>query len=857
MTTANLSGSALIALIAAIAIFSVLAAALLSLTSTSGRQAAMSHLAGKADLLAESGYRYAASRYQHPQPGENGSIGVLENLDGNYALRDNDGSFDLKIFSYFFILDQPAVKTSTILTVRTPGNFPDDEIDYTLFSDEKIRIDNDFYEVTSFSHSENNIFLIGIDPALPEDKAALSMIYPVAKTIDSGEPWDSINKTISFNSNQAKMFPSRNGWIRVAGRTLTYRLKQGTLFTDVRDPNDAAMAGFSILADTSITLLPYIRIASTGIYGTDDAQIRRKINYYGTLPASFNEVFEETFDDGESSILTIPEGFEITQINESTNQVLKVGPGAGDTNLAVLDVLNASNATAQQAREAFNDFRRSSGGYLSYDAQTKIGFYSNDSFDPDFIEHKDLAAGLSFRINENGTAGGYNMYGISFLHQESPDPGMDPNIIPSALSSENEPGIVLWQQIIDADGTPHRNWLAYKKLKETIFVDEFTDGIDTNIWFESDQNWVWSDRAMFVSTNTSGFIAPIQFSITIPDNEINGHYQATLTFNSTVFESFPSVKIYDDHHNLLESRQISLGSSIFSMDLSGYIGNTITIEFYYRNMIGFGSWKVDNVQIIGQSPTHNSTLVVRLKEAAAIPFFYTGADTIEKGDRVVGADSGIMGRVITPPYMAGNTAENRPKGILLLNSLVNESEANWFGDGESLNVLGKGTIAEIDTSDQPAYKKVNIIKAFYTNENGLSAPNGITANPLDVFTKAYGRREAGQYLEWPVQEGDDLDAEQDFFQLIQWDGVNDQNVSDLIPLKDAYTINGVETLIDDTILLSHHNNLQSPFWNTTSVAPELGLHAFGSDAANHVYFDDFGFQLYYQPHHLFPSPFQQ
>jgi len=86
----------------------------------------------------------------------------------------------------------------------------------------------------------------------------------------------------------------------------------------------------------------------------------------------------------------------------------------------------------------------------------------------------------------------------------------------------------------------------------------------------------------------------------------------------------------------------------------------------------------------------------------------------------------------------------------------------------------------------------------------------------------------------------------DYFRLIQWDGVNSFKT-------DESEVNA----LSKTIILSRNNKLESQPFVSLNPDSELGLHTFGNDAANHVYFDDFGFRLYYLPDTLFPTPLQQ
>jgi len=465
---------------------------------------------------------------------------------------------------------------------------------------------------------------------------------------------------------------------------------------------------------------------------------------------------------------------------------------------------------------------------LSYDAQTKVGFYNGSAFAPDFIDDHDLAAGLSFRIKSEGT--NLNMYGLSFFHLES---STYSDIIPDGMPPD-EPAIVLWQQTVGVDDAVTRTWLAYKNL-QTLFYDNFTEGIDSNTW-TSDGNWAWSDQALFIDA-FGDYEGRISFTVSLPECDCSVN---VLTFNST-FNDLAykrEVVIYGEDGTILHSQNITQeqGEFVQSLALPQVPGTEIKIEFYFWNRTDYGAWKVDDVRIVDQSsmPAHNSTLLVRLKEGAAIPFSYTGELTLDTGDKVVGAGSAAGGRVIAPPIITTPSSQ----GYVLLDSL----SGPFFIAGESLDVLGKADSIDVaDTLVEATHEKVNTIKVYYASKSGCnstSAPDPSTS--MDCYTKPYGRGEY-QTLKWPVQDSAQWTAERDYFRLIQWDGINKSAVLD--------------TNENSTIILSHHEKLQSSDINAT--VPELGLHVVGLDATNHVYFDDFGFQLYYLPDALFPTPLQQ
>lgn len=95
-------GSITLNLIVILVITGVIGVTLMSLTSTSFIQQVHSDSAQRAEFLAESGFRYLASRYK--QAGDNESRNaVLKDLHGRtFTLSDNDGRFTLNVYPYVY-----------------------------------------------------------------------------------------------------------------------------------------------------------------------------------------------------------------------------------------------------------------------------------------------------------------------------------------------------------------------------------------------------------------------------------------------------------------------------------------------------------------------------------------------------------------------------------------------------------------------------------------------------------------------------------------------------------------------------------------------------------------------------------
>ncbi|MEJ2040054.1 MAG: hypothetical protein P8X55_14145, partial [Desulfosarcinaceae bacterium] len=270
-----------------------------------------------------------------------------------------------------------------------------------------------------------------------------------------------------------------------------------------------------------------------------------------------------------------------------------------------------------------------------------------------------------------------------------------------------------------------------------------------------------------------------------------------------------------------------------------YAGQNVQFRFLFDPHGDDGlneSWYIDNVQIVEDAwPIMDATLVVRLKEAALLTFSNGGDIPINQGDRVYGRTSGTLGTVIVPPVLnGGDWASGDAQGVLLLNKVTSTTA---FSGGEDLLVIDSTATARVEAFN----RKENVIKVYYADPSGFGPPDD---TPLDADASGYPRLDPGESLQWPVAEGGNWTAAQDYFRLIQWDAVNDANVTDLSVISSLD--------VPGRAILRHHDiELQSPGMDTTLSLPELGLHSYGDGAAD-VYFDDFGIQIYIRQDNTFP-----
>lgn len=444
-------GSALIAIIAAILLFSVLAAVLLPMVSSSGRQAALSHLADQAYLLAESGYRLVESRYRNAISDLDKYV-ALEELNGQTFHPGNGvGQFDIRIFSYFYVLSNGAAAGESSFTAKPPGSFPED---IAIGSGQKLRIGAHLYTVNSHSLGDNGEVVFDISEPIAESVPAGTSAYP-AVAADRLELEDATNVlSLYYTSGRGGMFPLKNGAIHVGGRRLTYRHRADNRFVDVRDPLDPFMSQ-PILSGELIALPDYARVHSTGMAGGGDVPTRREVIYYGALPSSatfdLQDAFADTFDQD------VPDRWQAVDddsaaIIDGPAGALRVLPSAA---LAALVRLDPATTEAR-----FNRHRTASDGYLSYDLQVKVGY------DGDFFESPTItAAGLTFRLSGVESSTVFNGYGLSFLwtgagRGDTAGENLLQTIAPPV--SDDRLLIVLWQRTRVGAA-----WLAYKSIPET------------------------------------------------------------------------------------------------------------------------------------------------------------------------------------------------------------------------------------------------------------------------------------------------------------------------------------------------------------------------------------------------------
>lgn len=915
-------GSALIGLVVVIILLSAIAVAIVPMISSSGQQTALVDQAAKAYYLAESGYRLAASRFLHAGARSDDQHQALEELDGNYTMGGVQGRFELKAYAYFYEALNDTLSGLTSLKAHCPGNFPgpgafpeDPGDEVSLAKGLKVRIGDNTYTLDIGSQavsSEDDNVTLTFDAPLPF-LAKGTVIYPVAIADETQTPSLTSGGNLAYDAGSADMFPLRNGKIMVDDRIWTYRLndRDHNRFVDIRNPANPA-ATIALTPDAEIILSRYVRLHATGQYGDEALGIRRRVVYYAPLPL-------EDLGDRRKSFT---DRFDSASDWAAVTGTHVAGDVGGDSALKVEGTVTSGddkgsliqfNPMSDAAKKIdFDEVRRATRGYLNYETQIKVGYETTPQPSLSFTPYRPIpahvAAGLSFRLSGTDTTDASaadlfesNGYGISFLRGDSSlDSGIPNEIIPLPDTRM----IVLWQQT--ASGT-NRNWLAYKELPiSTDYSDDFEGAANweivpspstRNLWnttSQPDAPYSGSQVWHFGREATPGVFtyrpAP-PFENLAPRGGLQSD-PITLCDAPKVTLTFMSWHRTEDADLARDQKQVRIlvegeerkryiitrdGDETYwfreHIDLTEFSGQTIQVVFYFdaidHEENDFAGWMIDDVEILCEDwPLHDATLALRLQEAMVVRF-KDGQAEIREGDRIQGGSHYTIGTVIEPPILSSGSWGGTPaaSGTLLLNRTVVTSTGDAFEADEPIYVIGNTGDAKVASWDETNDRKANVIQVFYANANGFG---GGDTDPMNRITQPYGRLGIDPdlaELQWPPELDDsgnwtDRDgnwtAAEDYFRLVQWDAVNDANVTGLAAISFLEASHG---LIDKAIIQSHYHQsdsdtLQTPDFPGIFENPELGLHTFG-DGSENVFFDDFGIELNVAVEDILLPPLQQ
>ena len=494
------TGSILIGLIVTMVAFAALSAAVVPLFSSSTVGQVSSAQALKAHYMAESGYRYAGSRYLHGGSSADRD-NILENELHNrtFTFNNNGGAFSLKVEGYFYKYNN---LTGTTLAGDAFGQIP---VNLSTGGSGNLVIsyNNDStFEPATYSSvtspDETGItFTLSSTPG-SSGPSGETRIYPAS--LASSVP-STGSLQLQAGEGQA-LFPSKYATFRVLDSTtgepkfngdlFSYRALAGDTLTgivNIVDPTDV-ITSTDITSGDIIALQRFVRLTSTGTFGgTGSMAASRRLVYSVPLEAvsgggGFGGAPETEVDLSELAANNpLEHGNSLGQFD-----VVDLG---GDDALDVTSTTGGSGKGNQPRVEAMigedgsspnNPFYKSwnnTGHFLSYDAQVKIGMgtWSGGGFtDKPYY----FLAGISTRLGGT-TAGAVTSYGVSFMRSRT-GTGNSSDGIPDTLvpgGQEDTPLVVLW----DRNGRSTNSgdfWLAYMTLNTSGHVlEEVTEEVCT------------------------------------------------------------------------------------------------------------------------------------------------------------------------------------------------------------------------------------------------------------------------------------------------------------------------------------------------------------------------------------------
>jgi len=882
----NERGNVLVGLVVILLLFAALGTGIMSLIGTSSTSQVTGNTAVRAYYIAESGFRYAASRYLNTKDTNNRYKSqdeknqVLEDLhDDLFTLGGgDDGQFRLKVFPYFLTANGNSSIGSSGVPTQFSGGIPEG---FTLPAsgvNARVKIGDVVYPYNSYNDSTGQLNLSSPLEETVYDNAVVKLL---------GLPAGSATVTRNGDLTLADggFFPKVQGRININGVSYGYISRDGNILqnlTMAQDPEES----FSISVDTSteVVLEPFVRVHSIGMVGQGELAAAREVVYNVPLPDRSTEKVEFLDDFNDLSNWSSPTYGSFAIENRGGENVLAVTdvePGFGVLKAGLIAFNWATNKVVNFAYS-----HRLAGYYLSYDNQVKIGFdstpFPETGYGPEGAPiPKHYAAGLAFRLDENE-----NFYGLSFMRgcKDANASCNPPDRIDNVIVPEDDVNlIVLWQQT--GNGTS-RKWLAYSELG-LLFSDgaelepppgkwiSENDHAGDPLWTRADNfarspstfSWTtspsgsgsYSDPAVGETWNDYLISEPIDLS------------QATtvqLTFwtryRLASCEDFGFVEISDDggsNWDLLNDRLPleCFGTEPNDSSLASYTGNSdalpdeedgwvkksldipsifvgnpnVRFRFRFeRNCCATSNgWWVDDIRIIQdfqEFPVDKSTLLVRIFEGAVVEFDSGGTTPIEKDDFVT-QSNGAEGRVIVPPILtSGSWAGGNAAGRLLLNN----TSPTAFTSGLPLNNRSKGATAVAGVTAFSS--RENFIQAYYGAETGVDppptspAPDGLYPYDQERLRNLFG---TANWPPNPIYPDEDIRPTgfNDYYTLVQWNDVVDSSVTRAQDYDGRYSI-----IITDT--------LTSPTTYFPFTRPEIGLQVAGHGGAN-VYFKDYGVKL--------------
>jgi prepilin-type N-terminal cleavage/methylation domain-containing protein len=898
-------GAMLVTLIAAMVVFATLGAVMIAMFGTAALSQASGNYSQRAYYLAESGCRYAASRYINVNMGSTSANETERNRllkedlhKKDFVLGAGDGKFQLLIYQYYYpvksISSVNAQWLDTEVTDVTPG-YPLSSSDFKNGSYIRIKQSTgDIHErilgasliypsTVQFTHYSGPWTGISSgDEVSPACKAAATT--PIVSRLEDG-----ITKydLVFQDQTGANIFPEKNGvvMVTVQGTSNTRMLGYKRLdldahrLRDVTDPDGNPLP--AVQPDSFVDLTKFMRVESTGTFGTGSAAVSRKVTYYTPIgyaratPISKTD-FKESFDD--TALANWFTGIHGSHIGEqaqssSIGPALQFGSGAVTKTAAGTRYyegqigLNWSAANIPLPTEWVRASK-----YLSYDLQAKLYFN---------MTMTKRAAGLTFRLDESG-----NAIGLSYgqLDQGVDQYGRDKDFIPDPIvssSSVSNPVITLWAK-------------QYDKTDSTFTVVTNPNAGSTECTghperavapfaISSSENRVWETGFRVRFAPSGGAALPGNLSVNT-DYFVRRIEGANYFY---LFDTFYNAVAKDDsttHCWLWNGIQkiTSAGSGTVTAVNQDPAWTNLAYQALTTSNSFYGLYNTTMGNLVPWS-----TFLVRLIEAPSVSVLSTAGSTgreIVSGDTVYTTSDNSPGGTVTaialvrrnPVYRSNSSTVRNWSGktaeaVLILEPVKDTSSntrSHIFGQGKTLfaGVEGAGVIAGVvdippGSTDIVYRDRDQWIAVYVADPTGPASSRMPDTDPFNIYSTSTGQYQRGRILRtsvrWPVEDIEYTNAANDFFTVVRFRSFVNSTLascrvsggSGLLDLGGTNCLgsfySGNNNLADypDILRFSSPDGVvfNSPTGTTFPTArPEVGLHNLGGDMPS---FDDFALQF--------------
>jgi len=452
------SGGMVIPIIVTIILLGTLAVAVVSLNTSSTFEQVNVNLGQRAYYLAESGFRYAASKFDD-------GPSLLDDIHAkSFKLDNNEGQFSVFCYPHWFeiknVLKKKKKKTilETEVSFGEPPDFTEGTPGYLILKDDSKAEKFDYVEYDATN--PKILRFIKRSGKWPSGFSAGKIVLLAAdafpQRIDEGD--DLILDT------GADYFPRRNAKFEVNGQVYKYKCRDGDTLKKIR----AVTGTFPLLLSKGdvIKLKEFLLLKSIGSIGSGNFQANREVTYY--VPVSLadlnaEDLTNETFFDSKKELKKFKRGTGATgkpkwvKIDGDGALALKIkgkgkdkpGKKKGRDKLGIVgfDYRSKSAPDFAGAKEA-------AGGLLSYDVQVKI-MIDGDA---------DYCVGLMVRMDQSGNGGGsIEGYGFSFIRNSGTIYFKNYDDLKKQLN--NKAALIFWVKE-KGNANNKRTILAYKLLEE-------------------------------------------------------------------------------------------------------------------------------------------------------------------------------------------------------------------------------------------------------------------------------------------------------------------------------------------------------------------------------------------------------